>query len=110
MAKITISQSNQAGEVPTWEMKKKEIFTSEFIEDVLRLSDDKVFVCFQKWSDQIDETDCPSIFVTNSFEDALLFMDDFIEIIKGDEIDFNFFCFPNYQEAFAYCINLKRGY
>ena len=111
MAKITISQSNQAGDIPTYGFSKEEIQSDyfTFLEDILEKSDDVVFVCFQSWNDAEYENEHQSILITHKDEDAIEFF--FLQIlnIRCEDINFNFFCFENYEEAFKYCIDLKEG-
>jgi len=113
MAKITISTSNQAGDIPTYNYTKDQILNDYFsdLETAIENSDDKVFVCFQSWSDT--ETDYSfehqSILITMWIEDALFFMEQQVKDMKCEEINFNFFCFENYKEAFLYSIDLKEG-
>ena len=109
MARITIAQSNQAGEVPSWEMKKKKLLKDTLIEDILQLSDDRVFVCFQSWQDCKCDYEQPTFLITNNVEDALDFMEGFIHFIDDAEINFFFMGFENYEDAFKYCLDLKHG-
>lgn len=112
MAKITISTSNQNGDITTYNYTKEEILDDKFIdiETAIENSDDKVFVCFQSWSDtEIDYSYEHQSIVTMWIEDALFYMEQQIKDIKCKEINFNFFCFKNYKDAFSYCKDLKEG-
>lgn len=117
MAKITFSQSNQAGDIPTYEFTKEQIRNSNFpLLDQLRLCDDKVFVCFPTIKSydlnpsEEHEREHPEFLITNEYQKALNYFNyyqlDFVDLI---DFHFNFFCFENYEEAFKYCIDLKEG-
>ena len=111
MAKITISTSNQAGDIPTYEFTKNEIQDRYFvlIEEQLELSEDKVFVCFQSWKDCEIEDENPSFFISKDLFDVANYFKNHIKIINAQDINFNFFCFESYKEAFLYSIDLKEG-
>jgi hypothetical protein len=129
MAKITISTSNQAGDIPTYEFTKKELLNKFFttIQEQLELSEDKVFVAFpsfelnfedykQMLDDQNNHTINsyfkllnPSFFVSSNIDDILFFYYDYISRQDCETINFNFFCFKTFTEAFNYCIDLKDG-
>ena len=109
MATITISLSNTAGDIPTYNYSIEQILNdeAEWIIDALDLSNDKVFVCFNSWEDADYEHEHTEFLITNSDVDAYNYFINFTKTCS--HINFNFFCFENYEEAFGYCINLKEG-
>lgn len=109
MAKITLSFSNTAGDIPTYDFTAFQLANSSFLEEQLNLSDDKVFVCFQSWKNNTYELEHPTFLITSSIEDALLWYEDYIVNIECNSIDFNFFGFKTFEEAFVYCTDLKEG-
>ncbi len=109
MAKITLSFSNTAGDIPTYQFTKFQLDNSTFLEEQLNLSNDKVFVCFQSWKNEIYELQNHTFLITSSIEDAILWYEDYIENINCNNIDFNFFGFESFEEAFEYCMDLKEG-
>jgi hypothetical protein len=109
MAQITISFSNTAGDIPVYEFTKQQLQDSTFLEEQLNLSNDKVFVCFQSWKNEPYEFQNCTFIITSSIEDAILWYEDYIENINCKNIDFNFFGFKSFEEAFKYCIDLKEG-
>ena len=106
MAKITLSFSKQAGDIPTYEFTKFQLDNEDFIEEQLRLSDDNVFVCFQSWKNEPYELEHPTFLVSKNIDDCLEWFSEHITFITCKEIDFNFFCFETYEQAFKYCIDL----
>lgn len=111
MAKITFSDENQAGDIPTFEIKKEELLGDKktSLSDLLYTREGKVVVCFQNWENCDYE---------NQYQDFLISKDDIqiedfiiitIDGIDDHLINLNFFCFNTYEDAFGYCIDLKEG-
>jgi len=120
MIKITIAFSGTAGDIPTYEFKDDEVNDTSFsfIQEQLDLSDDNVFVCFKtNIGLEFDlgedyKNEHTEFFITNDKEDAESYFYSIAEphlILRTDNLNFNFFCFENYEEAFKYCIDLKEG-
>jgi hypothetical protein len=111
MAKITFSDENQAGDIPTFEITKNEILSGyhQPFHDLIDFRNGKIIVAFQSWKNEIYEYQHTSFLITDSDQDAFEFLENHIELIKDDEIDFNLFCFDTYEDAFKYCIDLKEG-
>ena len=111
MAKLTFSFSKQAGDIPTYKFTKEEIQSEYFntISEQLELSDDKVFVCFQSWNTDIYNLEHRDFLISNCDIEAVSFFNNQIEYILDEDINFNFFCFKTYEDAFKYCIILKEG-
>lgn len=112
MAKITTSDSDQAGDIPTYEISKQDIL-GEFqlaIHEFLDLRNGSVIVCFQSWKNAEDYKDeHKDFFITNDDVEAITYFENYIKDVFDEHIDFNFFCFNKYEEAFKYCILLKEG-
>jgi hypothetical protein len=118
MAKLTFSFSNQAGDIPTYEFTKEEIRDEHFlfISEQLELSDDKVFVCFPSFKGQgVDYSEDYkkqhlSFYITNDTDDVEIYFFNYQENYGDYEsMNFNFFGFKTYEDAFEYCIDLKEG-
>lgn len=113
MAKIRLSDSNMAGDIPSYEIKKEDIL-GEFqcaVHEFLDLSNGRVIVCFQSWTNAEEHNDeHKEFFITNNDIDAISYFENYIKDVLCEDIDFNFFCFEKYREAFEYCISLKEGY
>ena len=111
MAQITFSDENQAGDIPTFEISKEEL-QSEYVNklsDMLDLREGKVVVCFQSWKNNKYENQHPSFLISNDDIDIENFIETQIKNITNEDIDFNFFCFDTYEDAFKYSIYLKEG-
>lgn len=113
MAKLTFSFSNQAGDIPTYEFLDEEIQNEKFvfIGKQLDLCDDKVFVCFPYFLGNYEKNHT-NFFITNNSNEAEIYFYDYYRNYKdydNEELDFNFFSFENYEEAFKYCLDLKEG-
>jgi hypothetical protein len=118
--KITVSQSDQAGDIPCYEYTLEEFYEKSFedIRDQLCLSEDSVFVCFNTYNcvncceSTAYERSHPEFFITNDADDAFNYFNTIVEpfiTMRSDLLNFNFFCFKTYEEAFSYCIYLKEG-
>ena len=110
MIKITFSDEKQAGDIPTYEFNKEELFDGykNNLQDLLELRNGKVIVCFQSWRDVPYESEHIDFFITNDDIQAWVYLEKTKDDV-GSDFDFNFFCFENYEEAFNYCIDLKEG-
>jgi len=111
MAKITFSDENQAGDIPAYEFKKEELTNdySSIISDILESRNGKVIVSFQSWREADYELEHNDIHISNcEIESEENFLR-YISLINCKEIDYAFFCFNTYEEAFKYCIDLKEG-
>jgi hypothetical protein len=111
MAQITFSDESEAGDIPTFEITKEEILDDYFtkVDDLLEYRNGKVIVCFQSWTNGEFQDAVQSIYITQNEEDATEYFFKYIELMECKEIDFNFFCFNTFEEAFNYCLNLKEG-
>ena len=111
MAKIKFSDECQAGEIPTYEFEKDEIFKDDFleVENLLNYREGNIIVCFQSWRELKYEKEHPSIYVTRDAEEANDYFKFYSKRIDCKDVDFSFFCFDTYEEAFKYCIDLKEG-
>lgn len=111
MAQITFSDELEAGDIPTFEITKEEIFNDYFtkVDDLLEFRNGKVIVCFQSWQNTEFQNAVQSIYVTENEDDASEYFFKYIQLMECNEIDFNFFCFNTFEEAFNYCTNLKEG-
>lgn len=116
MAKLTFSFTNQAGDIPTYEFTIKEIdgpyFT--FVDEQLDLCDDKVFVLFESFKDCEYNEEHQDFYITNDASQASMYffeniVSSYIDNNIKEELNFNFFCFETYEDAFKYCISLKEG-
>ena len=111
MAKITFSDENQAGDIPTYELTKDYLF-SEYLNSIheqLDLRNGKVIVCFQSWKYVSYEDVHNEFLITENDADAYEYFEMYCRNISCEEINFNFFCFDTYEDAFKYCIDLKEG-
>lgn len=111
MAKITFSDENQAGDIPTFEISKEKLLkqqTTEF-NDMLYTREGRIVVCFQSWENEEYEMNHQSFLI--SFDDSEIetYFEQYIKDIEDKNIDFNFFCFNTYEDAFGYCMDLKEG-
>jgi len=114
MAKITFSQSNNAGDIPiynyTLEQLKDDKFTDVY--EMFANTDDKVFVCFISFSEIEDcpyQYEHPEFLITQDKISAEMYFNNFVTDMTEESFNFNFFCFENYEEAFKYCTDLKEG-
>jgi len=111
MAKITFSDKNQAGDIPTFDIKKEELLNdyTTIFNDMLYTREGKIVVCFQSWKNAKYELQHQTFLI--SIDEILIedFLENNIKDIKDEDIDFNFFCFHTYEDAFKYCIDLKEG-
>ena len=113
MAKIMLSDSNIAGDIPRYEMKKKDVLGDSqcVIDEFLDLRNGIVIVCFQSWTNAEEhKNEHKDFFVTNDDIEAITYFKNYIADMFCEDIQFNFFCFDKYKEAFQYCIDLKEGY
>ena len=115
--KITMSFSNQAGDIPVYSFDVSEILKPDFclIQDNLDTCDDSVFVCFPVDKISLQNEDYKFVhndfFITNCSEEAYIYFENFVTLYnKSEAFDFCFFCFQSYQEAFEYCLELKEGF
>jgi hypothetical protein len=111
MAKITFSDENQSGDIPTFEINKEELLdiSTTKVNDLLYTREGKVVVCFQNWEDSEWENQYKDFLISENdivIEDFIITS---ITNIPNDLINFNFFCFHKYEDAFGYCMDLKEG-
>ena len=111
MAKITFSDENQAGDIPTYNIEKKDIFSDyrQPFNDLLDTRNGKVIVAFQTWENVKYENEHQSFCISNDDDTILEYFKNYCEFISCEQIRFNFFCFDTYEDAFKYCIDLKEG-
>jgi DNA gyrase/topoisomerase IV subunit A len=103
--KILLSISNQAGDIPTYDLTKNKLI------EQLSLSNDKVFVSFlsdleAKRNDDFSE-EHKAFLISSCVVETVNYLFDQSDLQKS--FSFNCFCFENYYEAFNYCIDLKDG-
>lgn len=111
MAKITFSDVNQAGDIPNFEITKNRLL-DDFVtslDDMMETREGKVVVCFQSWENADYEFQHQDFLVSSDEITISDFFENYIKNIDDNEIDFNFFCFDTYEDAFKYCIDLKEG-
>ena len=111
MAKITFSDENQAGDIPTFEIKK-EALLGEYatkVSDLLYTREGKIVVCFQNWEDSDYENQYQDFLVSKNDVQIEDFIITSIIDIDEDLINLNIFCFHTYEDAFGYCMDLKEG-
>jgi hypothetical protein len=82
----------------------------ELIEFWLETKKDSVFVCFQEWSEVDSSKIYQRILVTNNKEDIVVDELSIIYNINIEDLDYSIFEFDTYEEAFYYCLDLKRGF
>ncbi len=108
-----LSDSDMAGNIPRFEIKKEDIL-GEFqcaIHEFLDLRNGDIIVCFQSWKNaQEHNNEHQNFLITNDDIDAITYFENYIKDVLCEDIDFNFFCFEKYREAFEYCTLLKEGY
>jgi hypothetical protein len=113
MAKLTFSFSDQAGDIPTYKFTLNELRSTKFnfVEEQLNLCDDKVFVLFETFKDCDYSLEHLYFYITNESLHASAYFYDVVDnyYLLEQELNFNFFCFKTYQEAFKYCSDLKEG-
>jgi len=111
MAKITFSDENQAGDIPTFDISKEKLLGeyATIVNDMLYTREGMVVVCFQSWKDADYENQHQDILVSKNDIQIEDFLITAVEDIEDELIDFNFFCFDTYEDAFKYCIDLKEG-
>jgi len=111
MAKITFSDEDIKGDIPTYEIGKR-ILLSDFntdIDNLLETRNGKIVVSFQSWRNVDYENEHQEFFISENDLDILCHFNKWISDIEDDLIDYNFFCFNTWEEAFKYCIDLKEG-
>ena len=111
MAKVTFSDENIAGDIPTIELSKETILLDGYfdLENLLENRNGKIIVCFQTWKNCNYEHEHQDFLISNDDITTIHFYEKHIENIKDEDIHLNFFCFDTYEDAFKYCIDLKEG-
>ena len=111
MAKITFSDVNQAGDIPTFDISKEKLLGkyTTIVSDMLYTREGKIVVCFQSWKDADYQNQHQDILVSKNDIQIEDFLITAVEDIEDKLIDFNFFCFDTYEDSFKYCIDLKEG-
>jgi hypothetical protein len=75
--------------------------------------DKTVFVAFLNWTFEIVDNfrdEQSSFLVTHSQDDLAIFLHDILNLGNWQDMHLIVLEFPNYKEAFGYCIDLKEGY
>jgi hypothetical protein len=113
---ITLCDKNgrETDFLPMYSPKSKEE-ADELIEYWLSQKDFKnsVFVMFQNWNNLKDSElrdEQTSFLITHCQDELDCFYQDLLTLIPKKEIDFAFFEFENYQDAFSYCADLKESF
>jgi len=111
MVKITFSDENMAGDIPTIEISKEKLLSAFYneIDTLLENRNGKVIVCFQSIENVDYENEHFAFCI--SHDDIVIsdFYDWQLKQINRENIHLNFFCFDTYEQAFGYCIDLKEG-
>jgi hypothetical protein len=111
--KITIAKSKLDGDIPTYEFTESEVKSDHFIFLDDQIENEKVIVCFPSFDDAKEnkdwENEHPEFFIVKDPYEASRYYFNFIEEYQFAGINFNFFCFETFEEAFDYCKDLKEG-
>ena len=117
--KITLCDKIVIGDIPTYHAEttlEADSLIAHWLEN--KNYKESVFVCFMSWRGlEMEElrNEQSTFLVSHDWDDLTDFYQTKIELVGLGILDPDFFYFaifefPDYQEAFQYCIDLKEGF